>query len=317
MEKRARIVLIGTAVLLSAMLIWSWRSRPPEAVPVQLGAAAMQDIYNSVTISGTVEAADSTALCPQTSGTVAAVYVSAGDEVEQGDVLCTLSPLAQDSAASSAQAVWSALTGSAAQTVTAAEANILRAPVSGTVLECPVSGAAVVAGLPCIRIADLGKLQVRAQSPELYAGELQVGQRANVTASAAGDKVYGAQVASIAPVAVRTMSLTGQSSEATVEAVLPLSGDTEGLRPGYSATVKVFTEFHPDAVVVPHEAVCQRGEQEYVFCVQGDRAVQCAVTTGYMLETVTEILDGVAAGAAIILSPPDTLTDGARIEVDA
>ena len=317
MEKRARIVLIGTAVLLSAMLIWSWRSRPPEAVPVQLGAAAMQDIYNSVTISGTVEAADSTALCPQMSGTVAAVYVSAGDEVEQGDVLCTLSPLAQDSAASSAQAVWSALAGSAAQTVTAAEANILRAPVSGTVLECPVAGAAVVAGLPCIRIADLGKLQVRAQSPELYAGELQVGQRANVTASAAGDKVYGAQVASIAPVAVRTMSLTGQSSEATVEAVLPLSGDTAGLRPGYSATVKVFTEFHPDAVVVPHEAVCQRGEQEYVFCVQGDRAVQCAVTTGYMLETVTEILDGVAAGAAIVLSPPDTLTDGARIEVDA
>ena len=175
----------------------------------------------------------------------------------------------------------------------------------------------MVAGLPCIRIADLGKLQVRAQSPELYAGELQVGQRANVTASAAGDKVYGAQVASIAPVAVRTMSLTGQSSEATVEAVLPLSGDTEGLRPGYSATVKVFTEFHPDAVVVPHEAVCQRGEQEYVFCVQGNRAVQCAVTTGYMLETVTEILDGVAAGAAIVLSPPDTLTDGARIEVDA
>ena len=311
------MVLAGTAVILSAMLVWSWQHRPPEAVAVQLGTATVQDIYNSVTFSGTVEAVDSTALCPLDSGVVAAVYASVGDEVEQGDVLCTLAPLTQESAASSAQAVWSALAGSAAQAVTAAEANILRAPVSGTVLECPASGTAVVAGLPCIRIADLGKLQVRAQSPELYAGELQVGQRANVTASAAGDKVYGAQIAQISPVAVRAMSLTGQSSDATVEAVLPLSGDTEGLRPGYSATVKVFTEYHPDAVVVPHEAVCQRGEQEYVFCVQDGHAVQCAVSTGYMLENVTEILDGVTAGTAVVLSPPDTLTDGDPVGVTA
>ena len=186
-----------------------------------------------------------------------------------------------------------------------------------TVLTIPAAGEAVVAGLPCIRVADLSRLQVRAQSPELYAGELAAGQRANVTASAAGDAVYGAQVDSVSPVAVRAMSLTGQSGEATVETILSLCGDTEGLRPGYSASVKIFTEYHPDAVVVPHEAVCQRGEQEYVFCVENGRAVQCPVTTGYMLETVTEIVEGLAPDAAVVLSPSDTLTDGAPVEVAA
>ena len=54
-----------------------------------------------------------------------------------------------------------------------------------------------------------------------------------------------------------------------------------------------------------------------MFCVQDGIAVQCAVTTGYMLETVTEIVEGVSAGAAVILSPPDTLTDGTPVEVTA
>ena len=317
MEKKARAVLVSTAVILAAMLLISWESRPPAPEQVQVGTASVQDIYNSVTISGTVEAADSTALCPAENAVVAAVYASVGDTVEQGEVLCTLADAPAEQPADSMQAVWEAVSGQASQTVTAAETTVLRAPVSGTVLTIPAAGEAVVAGLPCIRVADLSRLQVRAQSPELYAGALAAGQRANVTASAAGDTVYAAQVESIAPVAVRAMSLTGQSGEATVEALLTLHGNTDGLRPGYSATVKVFTEYHPSAVIVPHEAVCQRGEQEYVFCVEDGRAVQHAVTTGYMLETVTEICEGIEPGAAVVLSPSDALTDGAPVEVAA
>ena len=317
MEKQARMVLLATSVILVALLFWSWKNRPPEAEQVQAGTASVQDIYNSVTISGTVEAADSTALCPAQNAVVAAVYASVGDMVEQGEVLCTLADAPEEEPADSMQAVWKAVFGQTSQTVTAAETNVLRAPVSGAVLTIPAAGEAVVVGLPCIRVADLSRLQVRAQSPELYAGELAAGQRANITAAAAGDAVYGAQVESVAPVAVRAVSLTGQSSEATVEAVLSLPGNTDGLRPGYSATVKIFTDHHPDAVVVPHEAVCQRGEQEYVFCIQDGRAVQCAVTTGYMLETVTEILDGVDPEATVILSPSETMTDGASVEVIA
>lgn len=317
MEKQARTVLVSTAVILAALLLWSWQNRPPEAEQVQVGTASVQDIYNSVTITGTVEAADSTALCPAENAVVAAVYASVGDTVEQGEVLCTLADVPQEAGSETVQAVWESLSGQSAHTVTAGQANILCAPVSGTVLTIPSVGEAVIAGLPCIRVADLSSLRVRAQSPELYAGELAAGQRANVTASAAGDTVYGAQVDSVSPVAVRAMSLTGQSGEATVETILSLCGDTEGLRPGYSASVKIFTEYHPDAVVVPHEAVCQRGEQEYVFCVENGHAVQCPVTTGYMLETVTEIVEGLAPDAAVVLSPSDTLTDGAPVEVAA
>ena len=65
------------------------------------------------------------------------------------------------------------------------------------------------------------------------------------------------------------------------------------------------------------EAICQRGEQEYVFCVENGRAVQRAVKTGYMLASMTEICEGVEANAQVILSPPDSLSDGDLVEVTA
>ncbi|MDO5141821.1 MAG: HlyD family efflux transporter periplasmic adaptor subunit [Eubacteriales bacterium] len=318
MENRARAVLVITAVALAGLLLWAWGSRPPAPVSVQTGRATERDIYNSVTISDTVEAVTGTAVSPAAHAVVTAVCVAVGDTVQQGDLLCTLRPLAQPSAAAGAQAVWSALSGGqAGQTVAAPAGAVLRAPVDGVVLALPAAGETVVAGVPCVQVSDLRALRVRAQSPELYADALAPGQRANVTAAAVAGTTYAAQVERVSPVAVRPVSLTGQRSEATVEVLLTLDGRTTGLRPGYSASVKVFTDRRADAVVVPHEAICQRGAQEYVFCVQQGRAIQCAVRTGYLLETVTEIVDGVPPEAVVVLSPPDTLTDGAAVTVAA
>lgn len=318
MEKRARWVLAVTAVLLGGMLWWH-SSRQAEPVQVQARAVTVRDIYNSITVSGQIEAAGSTVLCPSANAVVSAAYAAVGDAVAQGDVLCTLQPDAAATATlpDSVQSAWNALSGGQAQSVQAEETRVLRAPVAGTVLSLPAVGERVYADVPCVRIADLDSLQVRVQCPELYAGQLAPGQRANVTVSALTDAMFGATLQSISPVAVRAVSLTGTSSEATVEAVLAMSGSTGGLRPGYSATVKIFTDQHEDAIAVPLEAVCQRGEQEYVFCVQQGRAVQCPVQTGYLLESAVEVCEGLTPDAVVILSPPDTLADGAAVEVAA
>ena len=57
-------------------------------------------------------------------------------------------------------------------TVTAEDAHALYAPMDGTVLTVPQAGESVSADMPCIQIANPDKLRVRAQSPELYVGEL-------------------------------------------------------------------------------------------------------------------------------------------------
>ncbi|MFR4414564.1 MAG: hypothetical protein ACLT4C_04490 [Butyricicoccus sp.] len=88
MENKIRAVLLTTAGVLTAMLFWSWKHRPPEAVLVRTAAAETQAIYNSVTIFGTVESAESTAVCPAKNGVVSAVYAATGDTVQ--GILCTL-----------------------------------------------------------------------------------------------------------------------------------------------------------------------------------------------------------------------------------
>lgn len=317
MVKKARMVLVATVIILCILTFWSWRQRTPVSVMVRTGVATAHDIYNSITVPGRIEAADSTVVTPAADAIVTEVYASVGETVEQGTVLCTMQPTSQTNMLlqDRIQSVWNAVSGEEAQSVQAEEDMVLRAPVSGTVLEIPKAGESIFFNVPCVRISDLDCLQVRAQSPEIYAGDLESGQRANVTVSALEGEVFGAKVESLSPVAARAVSLTGESGEATVEAVLSLTGKADGLRPGYSATVKIFTDYHPDAVAVPMEAICQRGEQEYVFCVENGRAVQHAVTTGYMLESITEICEGVEADAVVILSPPDSLEDGDLVEV--
>lgn len=316
MEKHARLTLTATAVLLTIMLVWAAGRQEPKPVSVRAATAAVQDIYNSISVPGTVEAAESTAVCPAENGMVSAVYVAVGDTVQKGEVLCALSPgLSQTPNALDLQRVWAALGGQETQTAVSDSETALTSPADGTVLTLPQVGQHVYRNLPCVHVADLSRLQIRVKSPELYAGALQEGLLANITSAAAGEQIYAATVRTVAPVAVRTLSLTGESGSAHVEAVLSVRGQAKELRPGYSVTAKIFTDQHINAVVVPYEAVFQQGEQEYVFTVQDERAYQRAVTTGYLLENATEITEGLIAGETVLLSPPETLTDGDLVEV--
>ena len=155
MENKIRAVLLTTAGVLTAMLFWSWKHRPPEAVLVRTAAAETQAIYNSVTIFGTVESAESTAVCPAKNGVVSAVYAATGDTVQKGDILCTLTDIGRSQTAAdywqTAQSMF-AISGTVS-TVTAEDTHALYAPMDGTVLTVPQAGVSVSVDMPCIQIA--------------------------------------------------------------------------------------------------------------------------------------------------------------------
>ncbi len=314
MERKARWVCLISAVILCVFAVVFALSGQEKAVPVRTAAAKTQDIYNSVTVFGSVVPSRTVSLVPESSCAVTEVFVREGDTVAEGQALCTLAAAdAPPLSAADVQAAVSAVQADPDETETVSGGTVT-APFSGTVLSAPSAGQTVRGGFPCAVIADLSSLRVRAETPELYVDELSAGQEANITL-AASDRMYAARVASLAPVAVQAVSLTGESGSATVETMLDLEGDTAGLRPGSSATVKIFTDHRKDAVVVPYEAVCQRGEKEYVFTVKNGRAVQNPVTTGYLLERVIEVRSGLEGGETVILSPSDELENGAKIEV--
>lgn len=317
MEKQARIVLAGTALVLSCMLAWAWSARAPEPLTVETAQAVSQDIYNSISVPGTVEAAESVAVSSARTAEVTEVFAQIGDVVQSGEPLFSLAGSAETASGvdlTGLQQAFSAVTsGDTAKQADEDEQGVVYAVSDGTALTLPQAGQTVYANVPCARIADLSHLQIRVRVPEMYADTIKQGQRANVTASAVGEQTYSAAVRSVAPVAVRSVSLTGQSGSAEVEAVLRLRGTTAGLKPGYSVSAKIFTDYHPDSVIVPYTAVCQQGEQEYVYTVENGAACKRAVTTGYLLEKATEIVDGLTPGSLVILSPPAELDNGDRV----
>ena len=60
---------------------------------VRTAAVETQDIYNSVTIFGTVESAEIQRFVRRKNGVVSAVYVATGNTVQKGDILCTLTDI--------------------------------------------------------------------------------------------------------------------------------------------------------------------------------------------------------------------------------
>ena len=110
MEKKARRVCLLTAAVLLILFVVLLFSRQKPALSVHTAAAGTQDIYNSVTVFGSLIPARTAALCAAESSVVSRVFVREGDFVEEGAALCTLEKTDEAAfSASDVQAVLSAV----------------------------------------------------------------------------------------------------------------------------------------------------------------------------------------------------------------
>ena len=158
-------------------------------------------------------------------------------------------------------------------------------------------------------------MRLRVNIAEAFIADVQAGQRANITVSATGG-VYAGRVESVAPVARQAVSLTGGSGAVTVSAVLRIVGADESLRPGYSASAKIFVDEKESAVILPYEAIRQEGREEFAYVIgENGRVSRRAVTTGYALSQAVEVTSGIAPGELVVLEAAGELADGVPVEV--
>lgn len=333
MVKKARAVLLCTAGILLAMLVFSMMMREKAIITVDTTTAKSQGIYNSILAKGTVEASESRSLVYSGAAVVKALYVKEGDIVSKNQTLLTLTPssaalsLSEDELSTISNGV---LDGSIAtkddlenalsvflptgQEQPQSKTIIVKSPIAGTVMKAPEGvGSQIFPGLSYMKISDLTKLSVRAKIPEMYIGQIKERQAANITGDALEGKTYSGVVKSIMPYASKTISLTGQGNQSYVESILTFEGG-RNIRPGYTVDVKIFTDKQEDAVLVPYEAVTQIGNKEFVFVVKNGRAYQREVATGYELENQIQIQSGVERNDDVVLNPPDSLKNGNKIK---
>jgi HlyD family secretion protein len=202
--------------------------------------------------------------------------------------------------------------------------TIIRAPVTGTILERNVEkGEFVTTGFVgdkgakgyVVSIADLNDLKVEIDVNQNDFAKLGPRQKGIVTTDAFPDRRYEGAIDEVSPEANR--------QKATVQVKVKILHPDQYLRPEMNASVAFISDAKPlergatakPSIVVPLSAV--RGGS--VFVISDGRAVKRAVKSGGTTTLAggvqsVHIEDGLIGGEDLIVNPPAALKDGDRVK---
>ncbi|WP_417270624.1 efflux RND transporter periplasmic adaptor subunit [Celeribacter sp.] len=177
------------------------------------------------------------------------------------------------------------------------------APITGIVLNSYVDrGDLVSPSQVLMRIADIENLHVDVQIDEIYAGEVRVGQSAQMQLAGRSDIVNGV----VSYVALEVDEVTGSlrvklSFDAPIDAQI-----------GLTTVANILIEAVDDAVTVPRNAFVENNSGTAVFTLRDGKAVLTPITFIDWPAERVEVVAGLSVGDAVVLSP-DGLTDGDAI----
>jgi RND family efflux transporter MFP subunit len=190
--------------------------------------------------------------------------------------------------------------------------SFIKTLVDGVISKRPVEiGDTAVPGLLIASVVDPDKLYIEAPVDEADVGNVALGQNVRITMDAYLDKVFHGIVIKISPV------VTGAKLEArTFEVRVSINEPDVVLKPGMSADIEIITDKIHDTLVVPSQAVIERGQEKVVYVAERGRARKRKVITGTYNWNFTEIKDGLKEGDVVIVTPDrQGLKEGVRIKV--
>ena len=189
----------------------------------------------------------------------------------------------------------------------------LRSPVAGRVLRVPEKSERVVSpGAPLLELGDPQALEIVVDLLSTDAVKVRPGA-AMLIEEWGGAEPLRARVRRVEPSGYTKLSALGVE-EQRVNVIGDFDGAVDGLGDGYRIEARIVVAEVDDALLVPSSALFRRQDDWYVFAAAGGRAVMRPVTVGRATAQVSEVLDGLAAGDAVVLHPSDQVADGVRIE---
>ena len=190
------------------------------------------------------------------------------------------------------------------------------APVDGVVLKRLRESASVVPiGEPLLEIGDAASLEI--VSDLLSTDAVRVSRGAPVIIDQwGGSGPLEGLVRRIEPSGFLKVSALGVE-EQRVNVVIDFAGETGpgNLGDGYRVEVRIVTWQETAVLKVPVGALFRRGEEWAVFLVDGGRARLQPLQVGQRNDREGQIVSGLSEGQTVVVHPPDTLTDGARVRV--
>ncbi len=201
--------------------------------------------------------------------------------------------------------------------------NIVRAPFSGVVtakaaqpgeIVSPLSAGGGFTRTGIGTIVDMESLEIEVEVGEAFIGRVQPKMPVEATLNAYPEWKIPGEVIAIIPTADR--------GKATVKVRVALKVKDPRIVPEMGVRVSFLEQAQPQAaatpqgVRVPATGVVERDGASVAFVLgDADRVQQRAVQAGQAMGKDRQLLKGVSAGESVVVSPPDTLRDGARVRL--
>jgi HlyD family secretion protein len=207
------------------------------------------------------------------------------------------------------------LTRGAAGASGSAEPLVITSPVSGRILRVLQESARVVpAGFPLMEVGDPTDLEVRIEVLSRDGVAVQPGARV-LLEQWGGAQPLNARVRLVEPSAFTKISALGVEEQRVY--VIADFVDPVDRRPtlgdSYRVEARIVTWEKAETLRAPAGALFQRGNTWQTFAIEGGRAVLRTVKIGQGNGVQTELLEGLADGARVIVYPGDKVRDGARV----
>jgi RND family efflux transporter MFP subunit len=352
-HRPSRLACLLTALAVSVAACGGAETEKKDQVrktPVTVAQAVTARVDAVEVTVGRLEATSAPALAAETSGRVVRLLVDGGTQVKKGQVLAELDGEPQRLAVASArasverleallanqsrtvnryqelrsQAVSESMLEEAIAQQSARQAELndararlaeaeyrldrthIRSPVDAIVERRLISvGDYVSPGTPIVTIVGTDRLRAVLPFPERLAGQLRSGLTVTLDQPARpGDTTTGT-VTEVRP-------MVGTNNRA-VEVLVDLPANSDW-PPGGSVTARIVLASR-DGVVVPAASVVRRPAGDVVYVASGDKVAEHKVMVGIRDANVAEILDGIEAGATVVVSGAGFLTDGALVAV--
>jgi HlyD family secretion protein len=202
------------------------------------------------------------------------------------------------------------------------ERAAIRAPQDGVVLSRLVESERVLpAGTELLTLGDPERLQVTLDLLSDDAGQVRVGDGAEISGAALGDLVLKGQVSRIDPQGFTKVSSLGVDQQRVTVIIDFIEGELQRLQDSgrtlgvaYRVQARIFTNQAENALSIPRLALLRASDDGWqVYRAMAGKAALVPVVLGIGNDQRVQVIKGLGAGDLVLVAPPKTLQDGDKI----
>jgi membrane fusion protein, multidrug efflux system len=310
-----------------------------QRIPVEVDGIPSGSITSTLLLSATVETEEAVDVHPLASGIINTLNTEEGRRVTKGDVLVSLDAETQKWAEAKAKVQYEKLKAEYARKQKMFHENLIseediegarytqeearlnwesaktdleytdvKAPITGTIATrvCKI-GDLIQQSTKLFTIVDMRQKIVKINVPQKDVNKLDPRQAVVITSDFLPEREFTGYIKRMSPVI--------DAESGTLLVTVGIRNDESVLRPGMFVNAHIILDTHPNATLLPKDAIIYENGLPYAFTVEDTIARKHRLTLGYSDSRNFEILDGVKSGDQVIVVGQNGLRDRSTVRI--